>query len=113
MGEQGAFVGPGPGMIERVLGVPVTFVLSDHPWSFRVRGGGGQHVTVWVAEGPDTVTVTVAVESEDGSSLRIVRDGATRFEVSEQAPHVAVAFTSGTLTITLWPNLAIDERTGG
>ncbi len=63
------FVSASASEISDLLGVSVSVVLSDMSWSFTVVADGGETVTFWVAENPETVRVGVRV-SADGECCR-------------------------------------------
>ena len=95
-----------------MLGADVFFALSDLPWSFTIQSTAGEQVTVYVDEGPDTVTVTVQVADADGRVLAHVRrEDGRRLLVSGAAPEVVVEHAHGGRTeIALVPSLCIVER---
>ena len=110
-------IAPSAAQIRDALGVPVTFALSDQPWSFRVASaddGEPLGVTVWVAEHPDTVTVTVIAETQAGVRFRSEQSGAQRLSVSRDDPQIVVDFahdgSATQLLITLRPTFRIEER---
>lgn len=116
MTGQAGFVSPSSQEILDALGVPVSYVLADLPWSFRVTAGGGEQVGVYVTEHPDTVDVDVTVHVDGAVTFRSCRHGATRLLVGDEPPEIVVESGTGTssarLEISLEPRLVIADVVG-
>lgn len=107
------FVAPSRSEIFDALGASVFYVLSDMPWSFSVVAPSGEKVSVWVAELPDKVDVSVSVQAADVVTFTSFRGGASRLAVSAQPPEIVIESESddryARLEISLAPRLLIKD----